>query len=106
MVGGLVADGRDMGTVVFPDALVKVFLIADLEERARRRLIQMGTTDPGSEAVKSEAERIRTRDTIDSSREASPLARPEGALELDTTDLTFEEQVDAIVQRVKELTTS
>lgn len=104
--GGLVADGRDMGTVVFPDAAVKVFLVADLEERARRRLIQMGTVEPSPEAVLAEAERIRRRDVVDSSREASPLARPEGALELDTTDLSFDEQVEAIVRAVKELTTS
>jgi cytidylate kinase len=82
-----------------------VFLIADLEERARRRLIQTGTEEPDPETIRSEAERIQTRDAIDSTREASPLARPEGAMDLDTTDLTFEEQVDAIVQRVKELTT-
>ncbi len=104
--GRLVADGRDMGSVVFPDAELKVFLVADLEERARRRLLQQGEVDPGSESVREEAERIRHRDALDSSREASPLVRPAGALELDTTNLSFDEQVDAIVHRVKELTTS
>lgn len=103
--GRLVADGRDMGSVVFPDAALKVFLVADLAERARRRLLQEGVVEPGHEAIQEEMGRIQARDALDSSREASPLVRPEGALELDTTDLSFEEQVDAIVRRVKELTT-
>jgi len=101
--GGLVADGRDMGTVVFPDADVKVFLVADLEERARRRLLQEGApTD--AEAVASTAAAIARRDEQDSGRDISPLRRPEGALELDTTGLSFEAQVDAIVDRVRRLT--
>jgi cytidylate kinase len=103
--GRLVADGRDMGSVVFPDAALKVFLVADLTERARRRLLQEGVVEPGPEAIQEEMERIQARDALDSSREASPLVRPAGAFELDTTDMSFEEQVDAIVRRVKELTT-
>jgi cytidylate kinase len=98
--GRLVADGRDMGTVVFPDAEVKVFLVADLAERARRRLRDHGVADPSPAEVEREAERIAARDRSDSDRELSPLRRPEGALVLDTTRLTFEQQVDVILARV------
>jgi len=101
--GGLVADGRDMGTVVFPDADVKVFLVADLEERARRRLLQEGApVDP--EAVAATAAAIARRDEQDAGRELSPLKRPDGALEIDTTRLSFSAQVDAIVDTVRRLT--
>ena len=100
---GLVADGRDMGTVVFPDAEVKVFLVADLGERARRRLLQSGT-EPADATLAAEAEAIARRDEQDSEREASPLRRPEGAVEIDTTGLAFDEQVDAIVRLVEWLT--
>jgi cytidylate kinase len=101
--GGLVADGRDMGTVVFPDADVKVFLVADLEERARRRLMQEGAPlDP--EAVAATAAAIARRDEQDAGRELSPLRKPDGALEIDTTGLSFSAQVDAIVEKVRRLT--
>lgn len=99
--GRVVADGRDMGTVVFPDAAVKIFLTADLEERARRRLEQEGTASPGSEAVAAEARRLEERDRRDREREASPLRVPDEARILDTTPLSFEEQVDAIVEMVR-----
>jgi 3-phosphoshikimate 1-carboxyvinyltransferase len=100
--GALVAEGRDMGTVVFPDAEVKVFLVADLQERARRRLREMGTENPSSSEVAEEAERIRGRDQRDSEREASPLRQARDAWVLDTTGLTFEAQVEAIVARVRQ----
>ena len=101
--GGVVTDGRDMGTVVFPYADLKVFLTASLEERARRRLLQEDrAADP--ETVAEEALRIQARDARDSGRAVSPLRRPDGALVLDTTDLTFEEQVDRIVRAVEGLT--
>lgn len=98
--GGVVADGRDMGTVVFPDAEVKVFLTASLEERARRRLLQEGRK-ADAEAVEAEARRLRARDRTDEEREAAPLRKPEDALEVDTTSLTFEEQVARIVEAVR-----
>ena len=102
--GSLVADGRDMGSVVFPDADLKVFLVASLEERARRRLLQDTGRVPTASAVEAEAARIHARDAIDSERELSPLQCPAGALELDTTELEFEEQVGAILKRVIDLT--
>jgi CMP/dCMP kinase len=92
----LVADGRDIGTVVFPEAELKVFLVADPAERARRRLLQMGlTADPA--AVSAEVARIQERDRTDSSREVAPLRPADDALTLDTTTLTFDEQVETIV---------
>jgi CMP/dCMP kinase len=96
--GGLVADGRDIGTVVFPDAEVKVFLVADPRERARRRLVEQGVDDPSSAAVVSEASRLRARDAVDSSRAVAPLARAPDAVLVDTTALDFGEQVDAVVR--------
>lgn len=101
--GRLVADGRDMGTVVFPDASVKVYLVADLMERARRRLREQGDDHPSDRALADEAARIRERDRDDMEREHSPLRRPENALEIDTTRLGFEEQVDRILARVREV---
>lgn len=101
--GRLVADGRDMGTVVFPDAEVKVFLTADLAERARRRLRQQGVDRPAEAELAREIERIGARDRTDTERAHSPLRRPEGALEVDTTRLDFEQQVEAILRRVRAL---
>jgi cytidylate kinase len=102
--GNLVADGRDMGTVVFPDADVKIFLVAGLEERARRRLLQDSGKEPTPAEIDEEAQRIERRDRSDQSRDHSPLRRPEDAVEVDTTGLPFDEQVALIVRRVKDLT--
>ncbi|MEQ9401149.1 MAG: (d)CMP kinase [Longimicrobiales bacterium] len=103
--GRLVADGRDMGTVVFPDAELKVYLVADLEERARRRLLERSHEgDPDGAAVRDEARALAGRDERDSSRDVSPLRKADDAWELDTTGLDFEAQVDAVVQRARRLT--
>jgi cytidylate kinase len=102
--GGLVADGRDMGTVVFPDADLKIYLVADLEERARRRLREQGTEQPSADVLAEQLRAIRDRDRIDSARDISPLRSPDDALEIDTTELSFEEQVEAIVERARRLT--
>ncbi len=100
--GRLVADGRDMGSVVFPDAEVKVFLVADLRERARRRLRETGADASGHESrLADQAEAIAARDDEDSGRDISPLRRPDGAVEIDTTGLTFEEQVSRVVELVR-----
>jgi cytidylate kinase len=93
---GLVCDGRDIGTKVFPDAEVKVFLVASARERARRRLLDLG--EPPTEArVDEEAVRLRARDRADSTRELSPLRRAPDAVEIDTTSLTVEEVVGQIL---------
>jgi cytidylate kinase len=90
---GLVADGRDMGTVVFPDAVMKIFLTASAEERARRRYNQL--KDKGlSVTMRSLLDEIATRDERDQQRAASPLVPAEDAVVLDTSDLTIEQVVD------------
>lgn len=97
---GAVLDGRDIGTVVFPDAAVKVFLTADDEERARRRLRQVGT--PLNEAnVNKALESMAKRDTADSTRSVAPLSVADDAIVIDTTALTFEEQVSRILALAK-----
>lgn len=98
---GLVADGRDMGTVVFPDALVKVFLTASPEARAERRYKQL--MDKGISAnlgalLRDQAE----RDARDSERAVSPLAPAEDAVVIDTTSLTLEQVVERIMALVAE----
>lgn len=102
--GGLVADGRDMGTVVFPEAEVKIFLTANLDERARRRFLQREGREPDGEELAQEAARIQQRDARDSARAVAPLRKPEDSLEVDTSTLTFEAQVQVILDRVKTLT--
>jgi len=102
--GGLVADGRDMGTVVFPDAEVKVFLTAELGERARRRFLEREGREPASRELASEEEKIQARDTRDSGRTVAPLRKPKEALEVDTTSLSFEAQVQTIIDHIKALT--
>lgn len=96
----LVADGRDIGTVVFPAADLKVFLVADPGERARRRLAERGLLTPAQAEIAGEAERLLERDRQDSERTVAPLRRAGDAVEIDTTKLTFAEQVDRIVALV------
>src|SRR5215218_2760429 len=96
--GRLVADGRDIGTVVFPDAELKVYLVADPAERARRRLREQGTAEPSDDEVGAEAGRLLGRDEVDSTRAVAPLARAPDAVEVDTTGLEFAAQVAEIVR--------
>ncbi len=94
-VPGLVADGRDMGTVVFPDADLKIFLTASAEARAERRYKQL--LEKGFDAsLAALTDDIRARDTRDTERSIAPLKPADGALVLDSTDLG----IDAVVQRV------
>lgn len=99
--GGLVADGRDMGTVVFPHAEVKVYLDAGLEERARRRLLERHGRPPSEDELAREVQAIAERDRRDSTRAHSPLRKPDDAHVLDTTGLDFQAQVDAVVALVR-----
>lgn len=100
--GGIVLEGRDIGTVVFPRADLKVFMVAGIEARAARRQDELrargATVDLGT-LIKEMEERDRT----DSTRSESPLRKAEGAVELDTTHLTIEEQVLFIVKRARAL---
>lgn len=92
---GVVMDGRDIGTVVFPHADLKIFMTASVEERARRRGRELGVADPaGLGRLVAELE---LRDRADSERGAAPLVRPIDALDIDTTKLSFDQQVDSIV---------
>lgn len=100
--GGIAMDGRDIGTVVFKDAELKLFLTASIEERTRRRLSEWaskGITDISAEQVQ---ENLLSRDHIDSSREDSPLRQAEDAIEIDNSLLTPEEQLDYAIQLAKE----
>jgi cytidylate kinase len=97
--GGVVMDGRDIGTVVFPRAEVKVYLIADVEERVRRRLLEARLQ--GFEVDEHDVRRqIMERDKIDSERSDSPLTKADGAAEIDTTSLTIDQQVESILSLV------
>jgi cytidylate kinase len=99
--GGGVVEGRDIGTVVFPDARLKVFLTASDEERARRRQRDevAAARDVDVEAVK---ESLARRDQLDSNRATSPLRAADDAMVIDTTGMTIDEVVDAIVTRYNE----
>ncbi|MEM9379976.1 MAG: (d)CMP kinase [Planctomycetota bacterium] len=92
--GGVVAEGRDMTSVVFPDADVRVFLVASPEERARRRALQEGAP----ERAAAYEEDLRRRDAYDSGREDSPLVEVEGAVRVDTDRMTAHEVVDRIAR--------
>jgi CMP/dCMP kinase len=94
--GALVADGRDIGTVVFPGAELKVFLVCAPEERALRRLREQGVAQPSAAEVAEEARRLVARDELDSRRAHAPLLRAADAVLLDTTGLDFRAQVAAI----------
>jgi len=101
--GGTVMEGRDIGTVVFPGAQVKIYLDASAEERARRR-----ATDPahaagkGSAAIQEVATALAERDRRDRTREASPLAVAQDAVVIDTTELSIDAAVDRVMKVVEE----
>lgn len=97
----VVVDGRDIGTVVFPDADLKIFLTASPETRAGRRISQRGgAQDP--DRLREETAALAARDHADSTRAVAPLRRAADAIDLDTTALTFEEQVNRIVALARE----
>ena len=96
----VVMEGRDIATVVFPDADVKIFLTATIDERAKRRAkeyAENGTEIPVTEIK----DNLKNRDQIDSSREVSPLVKAEDAIEVDTSYVTIDEQVNIILNEVK-----
>jgi len=93
---GIVMDGRDIGTVVFPDAELKLFLTADLRIRAERRLAELKAK--GTQASLEEImENLKERDQADSSRANSPLRKADGAIEIDTSGLAFDDQVQKVI---------
>lgn len=95
--GDIVVEGRDIGTVVFPDADLKVFLTASPEERARRRAAQQAASGALVDPVGVQ-ESITRRDHLDSTREASPLQKPDDAVAIDSTGLTLTQVVARIVE--------
>ena len=97
---GLVADGRDMGTVVFSDAPFKVFLTAEVEERAKRRLKQLQETGIAGNISHTLVE-VQKRDERDANRQHSPLRPAEDALVIDTTNLTINEVIAKVMALVK-----
>jgi CMP/dCMP kinase len=101
--GGIVMDGRDIGTVVFPKAELKVFLTAQMDVRVERRMREL--QKKGKPATEDEVRaNIIHRDHIDSTREDSPLRKAEGAYEIDTSTHSIESQVELVVRKVQEIT--
>lgn len=94
---GLVADGRDMGTVVFPDAPLKIFLTASAEERARRRYLQLKAKGEDV-SLPSLLEEIQARDARDMNRAVAPLKPAVDAIQLDSTEMSIEEVLERILQ--------
>ena len=99
---GVVVDGRDIGTIVFPEAPLKIFLTATPDERARRRLFQRGEA-VDLELVRQESKALAARDAADSNRRIAPLRPAPDAVLLDTTALTLEQQVARVVELAREL---
>ncbi len=98
---GLVADGRDMGTTIFPDAELKIFLTASAEERAKRRYKQL--KDKGIDANLSQLTvELKERDKRDSTRSASPLLAADDAITIDTSDLSIDEVCNQVMQLVEQ----
>ena len=98
---GLVADGRDMGTVVFPDAQLKFYLDASVETRARRRLDQLQETI-GQSSLASMVIELEQRDKRDRTRDIAPLKIPDDAYTLDTTNLSVDEMFTVARTRIHE----
>jgi cytidylate kinase len=99
---GVVLEGRDIGTVVFPDADIKIFLVASLEARARRRQKELREkgVDTKLETLMRE---IEERDRMDSTREESPLKKSLDGIELDTSDLTIEQEVEFVIEKARKI---
>ncbi|MEQ9089576.1 MAG: (d)CMP kinase [Balneola sp.] len=100
--GVYIADGRDLGTAVFPDAELKFFMVADLHERAKRRLAEMEAQglDASLEEIKSN---LDARDNADSNRASDPLKQADDAILINTSELDFEEQVSQIAERIRQI---
>jgi len=97
----VVVEGRDITTVVFPDAFLKIYLDCNLEERARRKAVEFKEKSI-STSFEDQKKRIASRDEIDSSRKFSPLKKEDGVFTIDTTYLTIEQQVEKVMQIYRE----
>ena len=96
-----ILEGRDIGTVIFPDAEIKFFLTASIDERARRRLDELEAQGGDSPSFEEMREQIRLRDEGDSTRAIAPLRKAEGAIEIDTTNHTLDEVVEMMVTKIR-----
>ncbi|AYA37303.1 (d)CMP kinase [Hymenobacter oligotrophus] len=96
---GVVMDGRDIGTTVFPDAEVKIFMTADVHTRAMRRQVELATKGE-QVSLDDIVQNLQKRDYLDSTRAESPLRRAADAVLLDTSHITIDEQVDFVLERV------
>jgi len=99
---GIVLEGRDIGTVVFPNADLKVFLVAGIEARAKRRQAELRAQGVETDMAQLVRE-IEERDRLDSTRMESPLRKAPDAVVLDTSNLTIDEQVEFVVQKAREI---
>ncbi|MCF7568064.1 (d)CMP kinase [Sabulilitoribacter arenilitoris] len=97
---GVVMDGRDIGTVVFPNAELKIFMTASAETRAKRRYNELIERDDDV-AYKDVLKNVQNRDYIDSNREDSPLIKADDAIEIDNSDLSLDEQFEKVLQLVR-----
>ena len=100
--GDLVVEGRDITTAVFPDSPARFYLTASAEARARRRQkeeVEKGIANQSAEAVKAS---LLARDAIDSTRKYAPLRKADGAIEIDSSDLTLEQVVDIVLEKIHE----
>ena len=95
-----VVEGRDIGTVVFPNAEVKFYVVADYDVRAKRRLLDFKRLGE-EKSIDNLIEEIKKRDKYDSERKDSPLLKANDAIEVDTTNLTIEQQVDTMYKKIK-----
>ena len=98
---GIVMDGRDIGTVVFPNAELKIFMTANAEVRATRRFKELAENDKLIN-YKSILENVQKRDLMDTTRQDSPLVKAEDAIEIDNSELSQEEQFNIILQLAKD----
>jgi cytidylate kinase len=96
-----ILEGLDIGTVIFPDATIKFFLTASIDERAKRRLAELEAQDGDTPSFEELREQIRLRDLGDSTRAIAPLKKAEGAIEIDTTAHTLDEVVELMAESIR-----
>ena len=94
----VIMDGRDIGTVVLPDAELKIYLTADVRERAMRRFLELEAKNPGTNSLEEIEKQVRERDERDMNRAIAPLRKADDAVEIDTTHMSAEEAVDRIAE--------
>ena len=98
--GNFIVEGRDIGSVVFPDAQYKFYLTADYDVRAKRRLVDFEKINEAKDINKIKEDLI-VRDKYDSTRKLSPLIKPDGAIIIDTSDCSFDEQVNQMLKKIE-----